>query len=296
LLQSKNNMGKIYKTLLFDGKISLAVIESTDIVNKAIEYHKLTPLTSACLGRTMTASIFMASNLKNDGDKLSVSVCGDGPGGHIIVSVDSKLRVRGYIDNPEVNLPLNEKGKLDVKSCVGKGRITVVRSMGLKEPYTGSSEIISGELAEDFAFYYTISEQEPTAMALGVLVDGEGKCIGAGGIVMQALPGCDDETAKMAQEIIYKYGDISSHIRARGAKGIIEEDFKGYYFTERDTVYECICSKEYIDSLILSLGKEEIYDILSEQGKISVECQYCDKKYIYLESDVEKLLSEIENG
>ncbi len=288
-------MGKIYKTLMFDGKISLAVIDSTDIVNKAIEYHKLTPLTSACLGRTMTASIFMASNLKNEGDKLSITVNGDGVGGHIIVSVDSKLRVRGYIDNPNVNLPLNEKGKLDVKSCVGKGRITVVRSMGLKEPYTGSSEIISGELAEDFAYYYTISEQEPTAMALGVLVDNDGKCIGAGGIVMQALPGCDDETAEKAQEIIYKYGDISSHICKYGAEGIIKNDFKDYYFTKRDTFYECICSKEYIDSLILSLGKDEIYDILKEQGKISVECQYCDKKYVYLESDIGKLLLEKDN-
>lgn len=288
-------MGKIYKTLMFDGKISLAVIESTDIVNQAIKYHKLTPLTAACLGRTMTASVFMASNLKNDGDRLSVSVCGDGPGGHIIVSVDSKLRVRGYIDNPEVNLPLNEKGKLDVKGCVGKGRITVVRNMGLKEQYSGSSEIVSGELAEDFAYYYAVSEQEPTAMALGVLVDNEGICIGAGGIVMQALPGCDDETALKAQQLIYNYQDISSHIKKYGAKGIIENDFKGYYFTERTPVYECICSKDYIDSLIISLGREEVNDILKEQGEILVECQYCDKKYKYSESDVKNLFGEIKN-
>ena len=194
-MQLKSNMDKIYKTLLFDGKISLAILETTEIVNQAIKYHKLTPLTAAALGRTMTASLFMASNLKNEGDKLSVTISGDGKGGQIIVSVDSKLRVRGYIDNPTANLPLNELGKLDVRGCVGKGRMTIVRNMGLKEPYSGSCEIVSGEIAEDFAYYYTISEQEPTAMALGVLVDGEGKCIGSGGIVMQALPGCDDETA-----------------------------------------------------------------------------------------------------
>jgi molecular chaperone Hsp33 len=285
-------MGKIYKTLLFDGKISLAVIESTDIVNKAIEYHKLTPLTSACLGRTMTASIFMASNLKNEGDKLSVSVCGDGVGGHVIVSVDSSLRVRGYIDNPQAELPLNEKGKLDVKGCVGKGRLTVVRSMGLKEPYSGSSEIVSGEIAEDFAFYYTVSEQEPTAMALGVLMGSDGKCIAAGGMVMQALPGCDDETAQKAQEIILKYQDISTTIKNLSASGIAKEHFKGYYFTERTPEYKCICSKNYIDGLIISLGKEELYDILSEQGEIRIECQYCDKKYVYDKEDVDKLLKE----
>lgn len=289
-------MGKIYKTLLFDGMISLAIIESTDIVNQAIEYHKLTPVTAAALGRTMTASIFMASNLKNAGDKLSVSVCGDGKGGHIIVSVDSKLRVRGYIDNPQADLPLNENGKLDVKGVVGKGRITVVRNMGLKEPYSGSSEIISGELAEDFAYYYTISEQEPTAMALGVLIDGDGKCIGAGGMVMQALPGCDDETALKAQKIIMQYGDISTHIKNRGAKGIKDEDFKGFYFTESEPKYECICSKDYIDGMIISLGKDEVYDILKEQGEILVECQYCDKKYRYLSEDVEKLLGGNDNG
>ena len=283
-------MDVILKTLLFDGKISLSILETTDIVNKAIEYHKLTPLTAATLGRTMTASLFMASNLKNDGDKLSVTVNGDGVGGHVICSVDSALRVRGYIDNPSAELPLNEKGKLDVKGCVGKGRLTVVRSMGLKEPYSGSCEIVSGELAEDFAFYYTISEQEPTAMALGVLMGSDNKCIAAGGIVMQALPGCDDETAKMAQDIILKYTDVSAQISALTAKGIAKQHFSNYYFTERTPRYECICSKEYIDGLIISLGKEELYDILNEQGKIRIECQYCDKKYEYDKKDVDSLI------
>ena len=234
----------------------------------------------------------MASNLKNEGDKLSVSVCGDGVGGHVIVSVDSSLRVRGYIDNPQAELPLNEKGKLDVRGCVGKGRLTVVRSMGLKEPYSGSSEIISGEIAEDFAFYYTVSEQEPTAMALGVLMGSDGKCIAAGGMVMQALPGCDDETAQKAQEIILKYQDISTTIKNLSASGIVKEHFKGNYFTERTPVYKCICSKDYIDGLIISLGKEELYDILKEQGEIRIECQYCDKKYVYDKEDVDKLLKE----
>ena len=284
-------MGKIYKTLLFDGKISLAIIDSTDIVNKAISYHKLTALTAATLGRTMTASLFMASNLKNETDKLSVTVNGDGVGGHVIVSVDSSLRVRGYIDNPEATLPLNEKGKLDVKGCVGKGRITVVRSTGLKEPYTGSSEIVSGEIAEDFAYYYAVSEQEPTAMALGVLMGADGNCKAAGGIVMQALPGCDDETAKKAQDIIMNFGDVSAQILELSIDGIIEKYFKGNYFTKRNAVYECICSKDYIDSIILSIGKEEAFDIIKTQGEILVECQYCDKKYLYNKEDVTKLFN-----
>lgn len=261
-------MDTILKTLLFDGKISLTIIESTDIVNKAIEYHKLTPVTAATLGRAMTASIFMASNLKNDTDKLSVTISGDGACGHVIVSVDSKLRVRGYVDNPTVDLPLNEKGKLDVRGCVGKGRITVIRDLGLKEPYAGSCEIVSGELAEDFAYYYTVSEQEPTAMALGVLMGADGKCISAGGIVMQALPGCDDDSARQAENIILSYQDVSAQIKNLGATGLAKQHFGSYYFTKRTPKYECICSQEYIDKVAISLGKEELYDILNEQGEI----------------------------
>lgn len=284
-------MDKIYKALAFDDKISIALLETTDIVNQAIKFHKLTPLTAATLGRTMTASLFMASNLKNDGDKLSVTINGDGVGGHVIVSVDSKLRVRGYVDNPSATLPLNEKNKLDVKGCVGKGRLTVVRSTGLKEPYSGSCEIVSGEIAEDFAYYFTVSEQEPTAMALGVLMGADGKCISAGGIVMQALPGCSDEIAKQAQDIIVQFGDVSAKIKNYSLKGIIDKYFSNLTFTEREPRYECICSKEYIDKLILSLGKDECLDIIKSQNRILVECQYCDKKYEYNTEDVIKLFN-----
>ncbi|MBO5712700.1 MAG: Hsp33 family molecular chaperone HslO, partial [Clostridia bacterium] len=218
-------MGKIYKTLILNGHVSLTVIESTDIVNQAIKYHGLTPLTAAALGRTMCASIFMASNLKNKSDKMSVTVSGDGVGGHIIVSADSNLNVRGYIDNPKAELPLNAKGKLDVAGCVGKGRISVVRSTGLKEPYTGSSQIISGEIAEDFAYYYAVSEQEPTAMALGVKVASSGECVGAGGVIIQALPFASDESLKKAEEIMGELKAISTLIQEIGAEGVLKKFF-----------------------------------------------------------------------
>ena len=281
-------MGTIRKTLIFNDSISLAILDTTDIVNKAIEIHGLTPLTAAALGRTMTASLFMASNLKNDGDKLSVTISGNGVGGHIIVSVDSKLNVRGYIDNPKAELPLNEKGKLDVKGCVGEGRITVIRTMGLKESYTGTSEIISGELAEDFSYYYAKSEQEPTAMALGVLVKND-KCIGAGGIVIQALPNAQEEDLIKAEELISNFTDISAQIATLGINGIIDKYFQEYTFYENCAKYNCICSQEYIDSVVISLGKEEVDDILKEQGKIEVVCQYCNKKYVYTNKDTEEL-------
>ena len=282
-------MDVIYKTLIEDGFISLSVIESTKIVNKAIKLHGLTPLTAAGLGRTMTASLFMASTLKNKRDKIYVTISGDGVGGHVVVSVDASLSVRGYIDNPKATLPLKENGKLDVKNLIGNGRITVVKSMGLKEPYTGSSKIVSGEIAEDFAYYYTVSEQTPTAMALGVKVSKSGKCVGAGGVIMQVMPGCSLDKIERAEKIIAKFSNISSIIEQMGAENLIKEYFGGYSFDKYEPKYKCICSKKYVDGVVVALGKNEAEDILKEQGKIEVICPYCNKKYSYFNEDLSKL-------
>lgn len=282
-------MDVIYKTLIEDGFISLSVIESTKIVNKAIKLHGLTPLTAAGLGRTMTASLFMASTLKNKRDKIYVTISGDGVGGHVVVSVDASLSVRGYIDNPKATLPLKENGKLDVKNLIGNGRITVVKSMGLKEPYTGSSKIVSGEIAEDFAYYYTVSEQTPTAMALGVKVSKSGKCVGAGGVIMQVMPGCSLDKIERAEKIIAKFSNVSSIIEEMGAENLIKEYFSAYTFDKYEPKYKCICSKKYVDGVVVALGKNEAEDILKEQGKIEVICPYCNKKYSYFNEDLNKL-------
>lgn len=284
-------MGKIYKTLIYDNQISLSIIDATDICNQAIQFHNTTPLATATLGRTMIASLFMASTLKNKGDRLSVTVAGDGVGGKVIVSCDSNLKVRGYIENPNATLPLNEKGKLDVAGCVGKGRITIVRNMGMKEPYTGSSQIVSGELAEDFSYYYALSEQQPTAMALGVKVQND-KCIGAGGVVIQTMPFCSEKAILDAENLIKNFQDISEKIRTLGAKGIIEKYFGEYKFNEYDAKYECVCSDDYISSMLIAIGKTELLNILEEVGKIEIKCEYCDKVYVYDKNDVDKLFGE----
>jgi len=213
----KVNMGKIYKGLAFDGQVSVSIIDSTDIVEEAIRLHSLSPLAAAALGRAMTAVCFMATNLKNADDNLSVTIDGDGVGGQIVVAGDAALNMRGYIDNPACDLPLNAKGKLDVAGCVGKGRLTVVKSMGLKEPYTGSCAIESGEIAEDFARYYAYSEQQPTAMALGVKVGKGNVCIGAGGVIFQAMPDADDESLKKAEELALSLTDVSTVMEKTGA-------------------------------------------------------------------------------
>ncbi len=283
-------MGKIYKALIFDNEISLTLLDTTDIVNTAIKYHNLSPVCSAALGRSLTATCFMASNLKNEGDHLSVVIDGNGLGGAIVVCADKDLNVRGYITNPNVEIPLNSVGKLDVSSCVGnQGSITVVKNLGLKTPYTGTAKIVSGEIAEDFAHYFTLSEQVPTAMALGVRVGKDLTCVGAGGIVLQVLPGAKDENISKAEELISHFYNISSMIEEMGVNGIIDAYFNEILFDIYETQYKCNCTKERVDKVLITLGKEELLKMVEEQGKIEINCHFCPSVTTYYKKDIEEL-------
>lgn len=289
-------MGKIYKTLIFDGQISLSVLDTTDVVNEAIRLHKLTPVCAAALGRTLTVTAFMASQLKGEDERLSVTISGNGAGGKIIAAADSKLNVRGAIDNPTVDLPLKANGKLDVGGVVGNsGYITVVKNLGLKEPYVGRSELVSGEIGEDFAAYYAYSEQQPTAIAVGVLIKNE-RCIGAGGVIIQPLPDCTEENLVKAENLVNKFSDVSKQISETGVEGIIEKYFKGYDFNAFDVRYKCNCSDEYVRKVLITLGEKELYDAIEKDGKIEVCCQFCDKKYVYYKKDVDEFLGKQNDG
>lgn len=289
-------MGKIYKTLIFDGQISLSVLDTTDVVNEAIRLHKLTPVCAAALGRTLTVTAFMASQLKGEDERLSVTIKGNGTGGKIIAAADSKLNVRGAIDNPTIDLPLKANGKLDVGGVVGNsGYITVVKNLGLKEPYVGRSELVSGEIGEDFAAYYAYSEQQPTAIAVGVLIKNE-KCIGAGGVIIQPLPDCTEENLVKAENLVNKFSDVSKQISETGVEGIIEKYFKGYDFNAFDVRYKCNCSDEYVRKVLITLGEKELYDAIEKDGKIEVCCQFCDKKYVYYKKDVDEFLGKQHDG
>lgn len=289
-------MGKIYKTLIFDGQISLSVLDTTDVVNEAIRLHKLTPVCAAALGRTLTVTAFMASQLKGEDERLSVTINGNGAGGKIIAAADSKLNVRGAIDNPTIDLPLKANGKLDVGGVVGNsGYITVVKNLGLKEPYVGRSELVSGEIGEDFAAYYAYSEQQPTAIAVGVLIKNE-RCIGAGGVIMQPLPDCTEENLVKAENLVNKFSDVSKQISETGVEGIIEKYFKGYDFNAFDVRYKCNCSDEYVRKVLITLGEKELYDAIEKDGKIEVCCQFCDKKYVYYKKDVDEFLGKQNDG
>ena len=286
-------MDKLLKTLIFDNQLSLSVLQTTDMVNRAIEIHNLTPLTAAALGRTLTVCTFMSSNLKNQKDKLSVTIAGDGVGGKITVCGNGELNMRGSIDNPLATLPLRADGKLDVSGCVGKnGRITVIKSMGLKDPYSGSSQIVTGEIAEDFTAYYALSEQQPTAIALGVKIGKDLKCVGAGGVIIQALPFASEENLIKAEKLINDFSNVSTLIEQKGAEGVLKEYFgEGLAVNEYHPEYKCLCSREYIEGVLVSLGKAEIDDIIEKEGSVKVSCQFCDKTYEFDRKDADKLFN-----
>ena len=289
-------MGKIYKTLIYDGQISLSVLDTTDVVNKAMQLHGLTPLCAAGLGRALTVASFMAASLKDENEKLSVTIDGNGVGGKIVVCADGNLNVRGSIVNPHADLPLKPNGKLDVGGLVGnEGTITVVKNLGLKEPYVGKCKLVSGEIGEDFAAYYAYSEQQPTAIAVGVLVKND-KCIGAGGVILQPLPDCAEENIGKAEKLIAEFSDVSRKINEIGIDGIIKKYFDEYEFTKYETQYKCGCSREYVDKVLIALGKKELSDIIEKDGKIEVCCEFCDKKYVYGQKDVKELFGEKNGG
>lgn len=282
-------MDVLYKGVAFDDSISVTVIESTGIVNEAIKLHNLSPLAAAALGRALTACTFMSSTLKSGDDRVSVTINGDGVGGQIVVAGNSSLFIRGYIDNPGCDLPLNKNGKLDVAGCVGKGKITVVRSNSLKAPYVGSCEIKTGEIAEDFAAYYTYSEQQPTGMALGVKIGTDLSCLGAGGVIFQTLPGADPDIVDKAEDFLLTLTDISSIMEKDGALEFVKKAFTDFKYEVFTPQYKCICSKEYIDAVLLSLGKKELYNTIMSEGEIKVHCHFCNKDYVYHLDDLDRM-------
>ena len=283
-------MGKLLKALAMDGDISVAVLDTTDIVNEAIKIHKLSPVAAAAFGRTATASAFMASSLKNADDKLYVNVNGDGVGGRITVCVSGELFVRGSVVNGRAELPLKENGKLDVGGFVGKnGRITVVKSMGLKEPYSGSSALVSGEIAEDFTAYYAYSEQTPTAMALGVLIGTDKTCLSAGGVIVQAMPNASEESLVKAENIIKSLPDVSARLLEKTPEEMLRELFGEVNYTVYEPMYKCLCDKEYVKGLLVSLGQAELDDIIAKEKRIKVNCEFCNKEYVFTAKDVAEM-------
>lgn len=283
-------MDRILKTMIFDNEVALTILDTTKMVNDAIKIHNLSPLTAAALGRTLTATAYMSSNLKSESDSLSVSIKGNGVGGTITASGNSKLQIRGAIDNPAVMLKPNAKGKLDVSGCVGKGTLTIVKDLGLKMPYVGSIELVSGEIAEDFAEYFLKSEQTPSAIALGVKIGKELNCLGAGGIILVPMPNCSEENLQKTEEVVTKLSNISDLIYNNSLEEIIKQLFGDYETEVLFPKYECTCNRDYIDKVLLALGKNELDDIIKTEGKVNLHCHFCNKNYEYDKEQINLLI------
>lgn len=277
------------------GMIRIFATSTTEIVEKARQSHKTSPTATAALGRTLTAGVMMGVMMKNKNDSLTLKISGDGPGGNILVVAKNNGKIKGYIDNPTVDIPSREDGKLDVAGIVGKnGTITTTMDLGLKEPYVGQTNLVSGEIAEDLANLYMVSEQQPSAVNLGVLVDKDISVKAAGGYILQLLPGIADEDIDKIEENINSMDPISSLIdKGLSPEDIIKKLLKGFEIKILDKIqleYICDCSRERLENVIRSLGEEEIKSIIEEDGEAEIVCHFCNTKYQFNKEELYKLL------
>lgn len=287
-------MGKLIRCITSNGQVMATALDSTDIVAEAERIHKTSAVVTAALGRLLTATSMMGNMLKGKDNSLTLRVAGGGPVGSLITAADFNGDVRGYVTNPVVELPLNEKGKLDVGGAVGKdGNLYVLKDLGLKEPYNGMVPLVSGEIAEDITAYYALSEQTPTVCALGVLVNPDLSVNCAGGYIIQLLPAAEESTIEKLEEGIKDMPSVTSML----SSGMTPEDiirkalrnFEVEVLYEQTTEYKCNCSKQRIEKALMSMGKEELHQMAEEMDKAEIECHFCDKKYVFTKQELKAL-------
>ena len=269
---------------------------TTQTVNKAFKIHHTSPVATAALGRLLTAAAMMGASLKGEKDSISLQLTGGGPLGKVLAISDCNSNVRGYVINPQVDMPLNpDTGKLDVGGAVGKeGSLTVITDLGLKEPYVGTVPLVSGEGGDDITSYFATSQQTPSAVGLGVLVDRDYTVKCSGGFIVQVMPDAADEDVQKLENNVAKITSVTNLLKdGKSAEDILKIALDGidFHITEtRDIAYKCNCTRKRVERALVSLGKKELTDIINTDGKAELTCQFCDAVYNFTKDELEELI------
>lgn len=288
----------IVRAMTKDGWVKAVAVSSREIVERARQIHKTLPTATAALGRLLSAASMMGNMQKVDDGSLTLQIKGGGPLGMLLAVSDAEGNVRGYVENPQISLLEKYRGKLDVGTAVGTdGMLTVVRDLRMKEPYVGSVELVSGEIAEDITQYFVQSEQIPTACALGVLVDVDQSVRASGGYLLQLLPGAPDETIDRLEAGIRDAGNVTAMLDA----GLTPEEilkkvmasFELEILETTPVVYRCTCSRERVAKTLLTLGVEELEEIVRAKETLHIDCQFCDKIYDFTPENVREILNQL---
>ncbi len=291
-------------------RVYLAI--TTEMVEEARKIHDTTPLASAGLGRVLTGAGLMGLDMKNETDKLTVLFKGDGPAEQILATATQGGAVKGYIANPECELPLNDRGKLDVGGSLGVGNLTVIKDLGLKEPYVGTIALVDGEIADDLTAYYYISEQQNTAISLGVKVDTDWSIKAAGGMFIQMLPGGDEKAVDALEEMLADLPPITTIVEetvkgnlGKSEEGVLNammervfgsmpEEYKPEALSYRELKWQCDCSEPRLEKVLMSIGRKDLTEIIEEDGEAELVCQFCLKKYHFDKEHLLRILEEIQ--
>ena len=289
---------RIVRAISTDGMVQAAAICSRDLTERARQIHKTLPVATAALGRTLAAASMMGNALKSDGASLTLQFKGGGPLGTVLAVSDNEGNVRGYVTNPHVDIPLRKDGKLDVGTAVGhEGTLTVIKDLHLKEPNVGTIDLLGGEIAEDVAGYFVESEQIPTACALGVLVDRDQSVKAAGGYLIQLMPGAAEDTIAKVEGGIMAAGAVSAILEKNddpeAMLRTVMSDFDLKILETCPVEYRCYCSRERVERALISLGRTELEQMLSEQGGCQLTCQFCDAVYEFTAEDIQRLLKNL---
>lgn len=293
--EKKEMKDRLVRGTAMDGKVRAFAVRTTELVEELRRRHDTYPTTTAALGRTVTAAAMMGAMLKGE-ERLSIQVKGDGPVGQIVADANAKGEVRGYVTNPHVQLPSNSKGKLDVAGAVGTtGFIHVTKDLGMKDPYRGSVPLISGELGEDFTYYFALSEQTPSAVGLGVLVDTDSSVIVAGGFIIQLLPGLSDSEIDAIERAVGQLPPVTSLLD----QGLEPEEMLRWIvpdvkvLEEMDITFSCHCSRDRVERTLISLGREELTLLRDEGKETEVVCDFCNEVYTFTRDELDDLLAKM---